>query len=173
MTTIEVITLIVAVIVAIGVILTCWATFRAANAARDAAQATKDAAEAELLYSILTEYFSHEMNYALQALKGSNVVDKDRRTVKAYFYKAARLRMTNLIQLKTFDSITYVDGNLIYYDIVYPLDEQKNPALPSAEHTFLLEYMPPYDASKEAAELRALQRPLIGSTDLPIDESAD
>jgi len=122
----------------------------AAIAAWRSARASRDAVEAQLLSNQMEEYGADKMLYALRTLRNwkadkgdefegkwrkaietddqaAQKVDRARRTVKFYFYKALRLYQSGYVSKRFLKDVCAVDGINILYDIVEPLEYALNP----------------------------------------------
>jgi hypothetical protein len=134
------------VLTAITSLLALFATIAAWRSAR----ASKVAIEAQFLSNQMEEYGAEKMLYALRTLRNwkadkgdeferkwrqaieandsaAHEVDRARRTVKFYFYKALRLYQSGYVSKRFLKDVCAVDEINILYDIVEPLEYALNP----------------------------------------------
>ena len=137
-------TLVITAIIAI-------ASWRSAAAARKSAVATQLATEAQLYSQFLAEYASDEMLNALRTVRSlearrgegfakqwleelrgavpgsAHDVDKGRRQVRAYFFRALRLYEAGYVDEDFVKNVGSADGINVLFDVVEDLERALNP----------------------------------------------
>ena len=146
---------------ACGALVAAFAAWFAARATRNAVLATRDTAEASLVYSFRRDYSKQVMSDGMRRLgdwrrdndndfaetwlsrlkkkdSAAVKVDEDRRRVKSYFETAADLQKNGFIREQAYRTICFVAGINIYYDVVYPIEKALNPDGSSRLYDYLM-----------------------------------
>ena len=155
-------------------LVTAVAAAWAAYESRRSANASRAAAESQVVYQSMIDYFKPEMTDALRTLvkwreghgdqypalwlaaflrgeQEAAVVDRARRHVKGFFDRAVRLREAKFVSEPAFREMAYTGGLNLYFDIVVPLENELNPSRRTRTEDVLWRDIGRYDADAPRA----------------------